>query len=363
MDLLDYEEGSEADKLSPSPADVAGPSGLNPPSGKDTSEKNDLKEVLAQMQKQINQLADKISAQDQGRPHVSDVESVNSPFNQLDHSLDFDEEIQNLLSKSQVDSAENSGVITIDEAPKEAEEQKLFSDLVSDLNLDAKFGPGVEGKVASLLNNICINKLSPAKLKEKCDKYRTPENVKLLQTTQVNKLVWDNLKTPTRTIYIKLQKIQMLNVKAMSALTGLLNEVLLCKVSLDKESIITGLTDALVLLGSANVDLNYYRRELIRQEVKSDFKNLCDKSTPISTLLFGDELSQKLRDISDANKLSMRCLAPRGRGRNPIPFRGKARGRGRYAQRYQPFLGKRQMPTRNYGQPSQERSKNRTEKN
>ena len=62
MDILDYEEGSEVDKLSPSPADVAGPSGLNPPSGKEASEKNDLKEVPAQMQKQINQLVDRISA-------------------------------------------------------------------------------------------------------------------------------------------------------------------------------------------------------------------------------------------------------------------------------------------------------------
>lgn len=45
------------------------------------------------MQKQIN-LAQKMSAQDQSKPHVNNVESLNSPFNHWDQSIDFDEEIE-----------------------------------------------------------------------------------------------------------------------------------------------------------------------------------------------------------------------------------------------------------------------------
>ncbi|KAJ8042071.1 hypothetical protein HOLleu_13048 [Holothuria leucospilota] len=183
--------------------------------------------------------------------------------------------------------------------------------------------------------------MPPSKLKEKCNKYPKPENIDLIQVTQINRLIWDNLQVPTRTRDIKLQKIQMLSLKAMTALTSILNDSLVSKANIDKESVLTKITDCMVLLGSANRDLNQFRRELIRPEMKAEYKALFGKPTGSSKFLFGDDISQQLRDIADANKLSKRCMYPsrgnaRGRGS------GKIRGRGRPDHRYQPFLDKRQ---------------------
>ena len=105
----------------------------------------------------------------------------------------------------------------------------------------------------------------------------------------------------TRTRDIKLQQFQMVNMKAMTALTDLLNDTLVSKANLDKESLLVKITDTLALIGCANIDFNHLRRDLIKPELKPEYKNLYDKSTTKSKLLFGDAISQQLRDISDTN--------------------------------------------------------------
>ena len=51
---------------------------------------------------------------------------------------------------------------------------------------------------------------------------------------------------------------------------------------------------ALVLILSANRELNLKRRELLRPDLKSGFSAPYNLSTPISTELFGDYVGKKL---------------------------------------------------------------------
>lgn len=56
-----------------------------------------------------------------------------------------------------------------------------------------------------------------------------------------------------------------------------------------------------------------------------------------TTKLFGDDVSKKVTDISDANKVSRRCLDHNvSRRRDMMPFRGRGSSRGRQP-RYQPY--------------------------
>lgn len=50
-----------------------------------------------------------------------------------------------------------------------------------------------------------------------------------------------------------------------------MNEILSCKAGLEKETIMTRLMDALTMLGTANIELNYFRREMIKPEMKSEY--------------------------------------------------------------------------------------------
>ena len=68
--------------------------------------------------------------------------------------------------------------------------------------------------MAKLLSNICSQKLSVNNLKDELEKYQRPGSILLLQSTKVNILIWDNLRLPIRTTDLKLQKFQVINVKA-----------------------------------------------------------------------------------------------------------------------------------------------------
>ena len=142
-------------------------------------------------------------------------------------------------------------------------EQDIFISLVSELDCGSKTDTAVLDKMAKLLSNICSQKLSVNNLKDELEKYQRPGSILLLQSTKVNKLIWDNLRLPIRTTDLKLQKFQVINVKAMTALTSLLIDTLIGKAGIDKDNLLTKLADALALLGSANIDLNHYRRVCI----------------------------------------------------------------------------------------------------
>ncbi|KAJ8035056.1 hypothetical protein HOLleu_22144 [Holothuria leucospilota] len=341
---LDYQDSEEVLPLLDLPKEK---SRVPAPSREGTSTRNvEFTDMLAQMQAQIQLLTEKVCKpsldEPTSKPAASNQDALGDnvfPGNlESDSQLDFDQEIQNLLGASDEEPETNTiSKITLGE---QSSDEHVFDELVSDLTAASKTGPKVQEKVASLITSVCSTKLPPSKLKEKSEKYQIPENIELMQTTQVNKLIWDHLQLGTRTRDIKLQKIQMLNMKAMTALTSLLNDTLVSKAKLDKQSLLLKVTDALALMGSANVDLNQLRRDLIKPELKPEYKGLFDKSTPPSKLLFGDDIPQKLRDISDANKLTKRCMSPL-RGRGQSYGRMKFRGRAHAGQRYQPFLGNR----------------------
>lgn len=102
-----------------------------------------------------------------------------------------------------------------------------FGDTLLDhLDLTFKEGPLVLPKVANLVQNICKLRLSDSKLKEKFQKYDRSGNMDLLQTT-------------------KLHTFQLLNIKAMTAITSLVNDILVATTCFDKESLLPKLIDVL----------------------------------------------------------------------------------------------------------------------
>ena len=50
------------------------------------------------------------------------------------------------------------------------------------------------------------------------------------------------------------------------------------------------------------------RREMLKSEVALEFKSLCRESQPITTMLFGDELPQSIRDISQVKRMAAKSL-------------------------------------------------------
>ena len=56
--------------------------------------------------------------------------------------------------------------------------------------------------------------------------------------------------------------------------------------------------DSLALIGHSINEVNIKRRELIKSDLKDRFKQLCGSHTPVTKLLFGDDLPKSVKKIS-----------------------------------------------------------------
>ena len=66
--------------------------------------------------------------------------------------------------------------------------------------------------------------------------------------------------------------------------------------------------DALTLLGNSVYEFSMKRREMLKSEVAPAYKSLCHESQPITTLLFGDELPQSIRNISQVKRMAAKSI-------------------------------------------------------
>ncbi|KAJ8027248.1 hypothetical protein HOLleu_32346 [Holothuria leucospilota] len=209
--------------------------------------------------------------------------------------------------------------------------ESMVDSVVDSYETDKK-GPELQSKIASFIRKMETEKLSEEKLKEKGDKYPQPQNCELLQLTKVNQLIWNKLKTSTRSNDIKFQKSLSAMVKGMIALAVSIQSLLGSQSSPNKE-IIRGLFDALGLIAQGNLALNLARREFIKGDLNEDFRTLCSEKVPITKFLFCDDISKELKEIAEANKIAAKATGSstystgyRYRGRTS--FRGRG-GRGR----------------------------------
>ena len=96
----------------------------------------------------------------------------------------------------------------------------------------------------------------------------------------------------------------------------------------DIKAEITKLLDAVSILGQANYELNLRRRELIKPDLNQQFGGLCTTQVPITGLLFGDNLTQKCKDIQETNKLGYKVgHRPRGPTKNTSGYEQPQRRR------------------------------------
>lgn len=101
-------------------------------------------------------------------------------------------------------------------------------------------------------------------------------------------------------------------------------------------------------LGAANWELVQRRRELL----KSQICHLCAKNVAFTDMLFGDNVTKQIKDITDDNKVTHKLLDQKyvwkrewkGNSRGNYSIRGRianraTHGRGRFTPYQKPSLG------------------------
>ena len=179
--------------------------------------------------------------------------------------------------------------------------------------------PPVSDKLAHLVNGILAKKAGEDKIKTKMDAFPAPENIQGLITPKVNPEVWGKLKTETRSRDVKLQKAQVRLTRGMTAMVKLGEKITTAQRDnkpLDLHDSLKITLNAIALVANGNFEISLRRRDFIRPDLNTSYRDLCSTSTPITDMLFGDDLPKIVKDINETNRMASKFSSHRGYNRN-----------------------------------------------
>ena len=187
------------------------------------------------------------------------------------------------------------------------EEGTLLDEIVQSMNKTENTDAKISEKLAKIVENRWLSKLSDGQLKEKTEKYLRPANCDNFITPKVNPEIWERLDRQTRGRDFKLSTLQSTTTKVgyiCTKATEFLSQARRENKSPDIEQLIRMHTDALGPLGHISFEISKRRRDAIRPNLNKEYATLCASHVPITKMLFGDELRTQLNHIRASNKIS-----------------------------------------------------------
>lgn len=198
-----------------------------------------------------------------------------------------------------------------EEVNNDGQEVDVLDEIAQSLNEAEKTGEAVSEKLANIANKSWLHKLSEEQLREKSQKYPRPSNcTKLIASPKVNEEIWSKLQREARGKDLKLSRLQTTMSKTAYIAVNSADLMLKLKTKVDRDvakelnNLVVMTTDSLQLLGHASFELSQVRRDEIKPNLHKDYGDLCSSSTPVTELLFGDDLQTQLTHIRAANKIS-----------------------------------------------------------
>ena len=249
----------------------------------------------------------RLKAQEIPQPRINNED----PYISLPEEEEMNQNVRDLLG-------ENSEISVSDSEEDSENCGHLFAELSREINNDEDNGPAIEENLMTCFNSVWQKPLNKEKYLEKLKQFKIPSNVNIT-VKKCNEEIWKNkMSTKTKTLDLKLQKIQTALTKTtaaiiqdVSSLTKFLGSNKekyisrrVVKERLEK-SIKTSL-DAVTLLSSASSYTDEVRREGIAQFLPHDIRNCVNASEAdhASPRLFGDHLTKKVSEW----KMSMKSI-------------------------------------------------------
>ena len=203
---------------------------------------------------------------------------------------------------------------------------KIFED-------DEKYGAETTKSVASLIGAVVKKK---SNVNDLVKENKVPINCKGLFPPRVNPEIWGFLQRIAKSddlLFQGIQKVLGLGIVPVIRLA----EMLAKNDPIDKNAMRDNVSKALSVLCSAFFELSYARRMLLKPHMDAKYHQLCTKNLETSEFLFGDDISKRVKDISDAHKLKGAVSGMSGNlgGSKNYPNLGLGSGyRGNRGKRY-----------------------------
>ena len=100
---------------------------------------------------------------------------------------------------------------------------------------------------------------------------------------------------------VKLARLQNSLDKVVIGALNIFPEVQ--KEKFEIQTIAQMVADITAIVGKVSYDLSLKRRELIKSSLKPEFRSLCSANNESTELLFGDDLTKHVKDLTMTNKL------------------------------------------------------------
>jgi len=255
---------------------------------------------------------------------------------------------EHVMSEGEIsDSYEENDTVSckmgalLGDSDQEDSEGDIYQNIKDFFDKDEKLGPAVSGPTADLVEAVMRSTVSHIKEKELVDKEVRPSNCEALLVPKINAEIWKELKKDTKDTDMSFQKTQAFLNKGLVPLIKVMDRMRERK---DRESLKL-LGDALRLLALASSQISLKRKELIAPDLAPQFRQVCSASRPVTSHLFGEDLSKTLREIKETQNVGTKLTV------QSQLFRGSPRGRG-YRQHGSRFDSQHYKGQQNYKQRS-----------
>lgn len=274
----------------------------------------------------------------------ADDNDINSVFGQsLDNLPNIHVEVdRDDISDSEIPRENPNIADNLTQALFEPEEGEIVDWDLPRMKVPEK-GKAISDSLAKLINVACSSQCDTDSL---ISKYKIPVNCDLACPPLVNSEIWKVLDKRAQSQDRGIVDIQNLVATGMTPIIKLA-EILKPHIQGNNEARAM-IADALTLMGQVQFNLSVRRRYLIRPNLKKKYFGLCNISTPVTTKLFGDDVSKDIKNCDSVTYLGKDQYGykgPRGRG-NRFPYR---RGYYAYGDRGNQFSGNTGYGNYGYG--------------
>lgn len=206
-----------------------------------------------------------------------------------------------------LDNLEESLLADSDKDEPETEvDNDLLNTIASELSTEEKLGEKIDDKLAEIVDGRFKAKLTPELQKSKFEAYNRPQNCDNLVVPTINSEIWNKLPQEAMKADLKLQHIQRAVVKAATAAARAAELLLQAKKAPSAEKLsqaVRNCTDSIALCGHASREIALRRRNAIKPHLNKQVARICDESVPITSKLFGDNLSTTLKEVKEADRI------------------------------------------------------------
>lgn len=225
------------------------------------------------------------------------------------------------------------------ENPQIEDEEEFKFELPKIFDDDVVFGENAQANIAEMVNAITRKK---ANLESVIQDIKVPANCKTIVPPRINAEIWSFLKRHIKTIDLLMQNDQRLLGTAIVPVIKMAE--MLSKTVVNVASLRDLVMKAMTILCSLFFEFSFSRKVILKPHLEPKYQILCNRSEEIGQNLFGDDVSKRIKEINETQKLqgsmkrkpyggySKNVTWPRGSG-----ARGNMRG-GSYQYQNQGFL-------------------------